>query len=81
MDYGTVWILATHSHAVVSCGGSGVFIHHTLVAHSLLSKAMAASFKSATKQLLWFPWQAIVCGVAAGSPQPNTLYISTTHRF
>ena len=56
MDYGAVWILATHSHAVASCGGGGVFIRHTLVSHSLLSKAVVASFKSATKQLLWFPW-------------------------
>jgi len=81
MDYEAVWILATHSHAVASCGGGEVFIRHTLVAHSLLSKAMVASFKSATKQLLWLPWQATVYGVAAGGPQPNTLYISTTRRY
>ena len=81
MDYEAVWILATHSHVVASYGDGGVFIHHTLVAHSLLSKAVAASFKSATKQLFRFPWQAIVCGMAAGGPQPNTLYISTTHKY
>ena len=81
MDYGIVWILATHTHAMASCGSGGVFIHHTLVAHSLLSKAMAASFKSATKQLLQFPWRATVCGVAASGPQPNTLNISTTHKY
>ena len=49
MDYGAVWILATHSHAMVSCDGGRVFIRHTLMAHSLLSKAVAASFKLATK--------------------------------
>ena len=80
MDYGAVWILATHSHAVASCGSGGVFIRHTFVAHSLLSKAVAASFKLATK-LLRFPWQAIDCGMAADGPQPNTLYISTTHMY
>ena len=81
MNYEAVWILATHSHAVASYGGGGVFICHTLVAHSILSKAVAASFKSATKQLLRFPWRTTVCGMAAGGPQPNTLYISTTHRY
>ena len=81
MDYGAIWILATQSHAVVSCGGGGVFIRHTLVAHSLLSKAVAASFKSATKQLFRFPWQAIVCGMVASGPQLNNLYIRTTYKY
>ena len=81
MDYKAIWILATHSHAMAICGGGGVFIRHTLVAHSLLSKVVASSFKSAIKQLLWFLWRATICGVTVGGPQPNTLYISTMHRY